>query len=185
MAAKPKLDEPALIEDTPLWYKDAVIYEVHVRAFCDGNGDGIGDFPGLTQKLDYLQDLGVTALWLLPFYPSPLKTTVTTSPTIRTFTRITARSRTSKYSCARRIVAGSASSRSWWSIIRRTSIHGFSARAKQNPARARVISMSGAIPNRAIRSADHFQGLRAVELGLGSGRARRTTGIVFIRISRI
>ena len=59
--------------DDPLWYKDAVIYELHVRAFCDSNGDGIGDFPGLVEKLDYLQDLGVTALWLLPFYPSPMR----------------------------------------------------------------------------------------------------------------
>jgi len=57
----------------PLWYKDAVVYELHVRAFFDGNNDGIGDFPGLLQKLDYLQDLGVTCLWLLPFFPSPLK----------------------------------------------------------------------------------------------------------------
>jgi maltose alpha-D-glucosyltransferase/alpha-amylase len=57
----------------PLWYKDAVLYEVHVRAFCDGNGDGIGDFAGLTDRLDYIADLGVTAVWLLPFYPSPLK----------------------------------------------------------------------------------------------------------------
>jgi maltose alpha-D-glucosyltransferase / alpha-amylase len=56
-----------------LWYKDAIIYELHVRAFKDGNSDGIGDFPGLMQKLDYLQDLGVTCLWLLPFFPSPLK----------------------------------------------------------------------------------------------------------------
>src|SRR5215203_690702 len=55
------------------WYKDAVIYEAHVRAFNDSNGDGIGDFPGLTQKLPYLQDLGITCLWLLPFYPSPLR----------------------------------------------------------------------------------------------------------------
>jgi len=61
------------LEDDPLWYKDAIIYEVHVRAFYDSNDDGIGDFVGLTQKLDYLQDLGVTAVWLLPFYPSPLK----------------------------------------------------------------------------------------------------------------
>ena len=53
------------------WYKDAVIYEVHVRAFNDSNGDGVGDFQGFSQKLDYLKDLGVTALWLLPFYPSP------------------------------------------------------------------------------------------------------------------
>jgi maltose alpha-D-glucosyltransferase/alpha-amylase len=57
----------------PLWYKDAVIYELHVRAFSDSNGDGMGDFRGLTGKLDYLQDLGVTAIWLLPFYPSPWK----------------------------------------------------------------------------------------------------------------
>ncbi len=58
-------------ETDPLWYKDAVIYEVHVRAFCDSNGDGIGDFAGLTGKLDYLQDLGVNTIWVLPFYPSP------------------------------------------------------------------------------------------------------------------
>ena len=57
----------------PLWYKDAIIYELHVRAFADSNDDGIGDFPGLIQKLDYLQDLGVTCLWLLPFFPSPLR----------------------------------------------------------------------------------------------------------------
>jgi maltose alpha-D-glucosyltransferase / alpha-amylase len=59
--------------DPSLWYKNAIIYELHVRAFSDSNSDGIGDFCGLTSKLDYLQDLGVTALWLLPFYPSPLK----------------------------------------------------------------------------------------------------------------
>jgi maltose alpha-D-glucosyltransferase/alpha-amylase len=57
----------------PLWYKDAVIYEVHVRAFFDGNDDGVGDFAGLTRKLDYIQDLGVNTIWLLPFYPSPGK----------------------------------------------------------------------------------------------------------------
>ncbi|MGH6739323.1 MAG: alpha-amylase family glycosyl hydrolase, partial [Bradyrhizobium sp.] len=56
-----------------LWYKNAVIYEVHVKAFFDANQDGVGDLVGLTQKLDYLQELGVTALWLLPFYPSPLR----------------------------------------------------------------------------------------------------------------
>ena len=61
------------LEDDPLWYQDGIICEIHVRAYHDSNGDGIGDFAGLTQKLDYLQDLGVTALWLLPFYPSPLR----------------------------------------------------------------------------------------------------------------
>ncbi len=57
----------------PLWFKDAVIYETHVKAFSDSDNDGIGDFKGLIQKLDYLQDLGVTCLWLLPFFPSPLR----------------------------------------------------------------------------------------------------------------
>jgi maltose alpha-D-glucosyltransferase/alpha-amylase len=57
----------------PLWYKDAIIYELHVRAFADSNNDGIGDFPGLLSRLDYLQDLGVTCIWLLPFFPSPLR----------------------------------------------------------------------------------------------------------------
>ena len=62
-----------LLSDDPLWYKDAVIYEAHVRTFFDSNGDGVGDFTGLTQKLDYLAGLGINALWLLPFYPSPLR----------------------------------------------------------------------------------------------------------------
>ena len=59
------------LDGDELWYKDAIIYQLHVKAFADSNNDGIGDFAGLTEKLDYLQDLGVTALWLLPFYPSP------------------------------------------------------------------------------------------------------------------
>ncbi len=63
----------AQLSDDPLWYKDAIIYELRVRSFMDSNGDGIGDFPGLTSKLDYLQDLGVNALWLLPICPSPGK----------------------------------------------------------------------------------------------------------------
>ncbi|YAF94421.1 MAG: maltose alpha-D-glucosyltransferase [Nodularia sp. CChRGM 3473] len=62
-----------ILKDDPLWFKNAIIYEVPVRAFADSNGDGIGDFPGLTEKLDYLQDLGINAIWLLPFFPSPLK----------------------------------------------------------------------------------------------------------------
>jgi maltose alpha-D-glucosyltransferase/alpha-amylase len=73
MTHSKKLDDLIVLEDDPLWYKDAVIYELHVRAFRDSNADGIGDFRGLVEKLDYLQDLGVTALWLLPFYPSPLR----------------------------------------------------------------------------------------------------------------
>ena len=62
-----------LSRDEKLWYKDAVIYQLHVRTFCDSNGDGIGDFRGLTSKLGYLQELGINAIWLLPFFPSPLR----------------------------------------------------------------------------------------------------------------
>lgn len=64
---------PAAHDRDPLWYKKAIIYQAHVRSFCDSDADGIGDFRGVASKLDYLQDLGVTALWLLPFYPSPLR----------------------------------------------------------------------------------------------------------------
>ncbi len=59
--------------DDPLWYKDAIVYEVHVKAFQDANNDGVGDFRGLIDRLDYLEELGVNTLWLLPFYPSPLR----------------------------------------------------------------------------------------------------------------
>jgi maltose alpha-D-glucosyltransferase/alpha-amylase len=61
------------IESDPLWYKNAVIYQLHVRSFCDSDGSGVGDFRGLTSKLDYLSELGVSAIWLMPFYPSPLR----------------------------------------------------------------------------------------------------------------
>lgn len=64
---------PIAQKSDPLWFKDAVFYELSVRSFYDSNGDGIGDFQGLLQKLDYLEDLGVTTIWLLPFFPSPLK----------------------------------------------------------------------------------------------------------------
>ncbi|MCP2728461.1 maltose alpha-D-glucosyltransferase [Limnofasciculus baicalensis] len=61
------------LQNDPLWFKDTIIYEVPIRAFADSNGDGIGDFKGLTEKLDYLQELGITAIWVLPFFPSPLR----------------------------------------------------------------------------------------------------------------
>ena len=64
---------PSAAEDDPLWYKDAIIYQAHIKSLFDANNDGIGDFRGLTQKLDYLQSLGITCVWLLPFFPSPLK----------------------------------------------------------------------------------------------------------------
>jgi maltose alpha-D-glucosyltransferase/alpha-amylase len=62
---------PIHVDADPLWYRDAIIYQLHVKSFYDSNGDGIGDFPGLIEKLDYIQELGVNVVWLLPFYPSP------------------------------------------------------------------------------------------------------------------
>jgi maltose alpha-D-glucosyltransferase/alpha-amylase len=61
---------PPVIEDA-FWYKDAIIYQLHLKSFFDANNDGIGDFQGVMQKLDYIAELGVTAIWMLPFYPSP------------------------------------------------------------------------------------------------------------------
>src|ERR1700745_2766868 len=60
-------------EKDPLWYKDAIIYQLHIKAFFDSTDDGMADFQGLTDKLDYVKDLGVNTIWLLPFYPSPLR----------------------------------------------------------------------------------------------------------------
>jgi maltose alpha-D-glucosyltransferase / alpha-amylase len=72
-AGLPAPSAPAFATQDPLWFKDAVIYQLHVKAYRDSNGDGIGDFPGLTQSLDYIKDVGVDTIWLLPFYPSPLR----------------------------------------------------------------------------------------------------------------
>jgi maltose alpha-D-glucosyltransferase/alpha-amylase len=72
-AARRRKSETYQLDDDPLWYKDAIIYELHVRAFNDSDGDGSGDFKGLIERLPYLQELGVSAIWLLPFYPSPLR----------------------------------------------------------------------------------------------------------------
>src|SRR5881394_489473 len=71
--ALPSPSSDAEPEKDRLWYKDAVIYQLHVKAFFDSDDDGMGDFRGLTEKLDYIKDLGVNTIWLLPFYPSPLR----------------------------------------------------------------------------------------------------------------
>jgi hypothetical protein len=110
-AAQSVVKDPATLSgldvDDALWFKDAVIYQLNVKSFLDSNDDGIGDFPGLTSKLAYIRDLGVNTIWLMPFYPSPLRTTATTSPITRTSIRRTARSTTSAPCCARRTGSGS------------------------------------------------------------------------------
>src|SRR5688572_6168699 len=71
LAKAEEVEQPS--SEDAFWYKDVVVYQLHVKAYFDSNDDGIGDFKGLTQKLDYIRDLGVNAIWLLPFYPSPLR----------------------------------------------------------------------------------------------------------------
>jgi len=88
------------------WYKDAVFYECHVRAFRDSDGDGIGDFRGLIEKLDYIQELGITAIWLLPFYPSPLRDDGYDISDYRQVHPPTGHCATSGSSCAKRTAAG-------------------------------------------------------------------------------
>ena len=93
------------------WYKDAVIYQLHVKAFFDSNDDGIGDFRGLTEKLDYIQELGVNTIWLLPFYPSPLRDDGYDVADYHNVHSALRHARTtSSISCARRTAAGCGSS---------------------------------------------------------------------------
>ena len=91
----------------PLWYKDAIIYQVHVKSFFDSDNDGVGDFRGLTEKLDYVQSLGVNAFWLLPFYPSPMRDDGYDIPTIAGSMPNTALDGTFATSFGPRIVAAS------------------------------------------------------------------------------
>ena len=165
-------EEAFLFDDDPLWYKDAIIYEVHVRAFHDSNGDGIGDFRGLIEKLDYLQDLGVTALWLLPFYPSPLRDDgydiadyTDVHPDLRHARRLQALPAT------RPTAAACASSPSWCSTTPPTSTPGSSAPAARRPAVAeRDFYVWSDTPEQLQGRPHHLQGLRDLQLDLGPGR---------------
>ena len=173
--------------DDPLWYKDAVIYEIHVRAFYDSDADGIGDFRGLTEKLDYLQDLGVTAIWLLPFYPSPLRddgydiADYYDDPSdlrdAAGFQDVPARG-------ARTAVCGSLPS--WCSTTLPISIPGSSgpgAPRRDSPA-PRFLCLerhAREIPG----GAHHLQGFRALQLDLGSGGPGLLLAPLLLATSRI
>ena len=141
---------PVMIND--LWYKNAIIYCLSVGTYMDANGDGVGDFKGLMRRLDYLHGLGVTAIWLMPFQPSPGATTATTSRTITTSIRATARSATSSSSPTAASSAASASSSTSSSITPPTSIHGSSRRAARTELAIIATGMSG--PRRSPADAD-------------------------------
>ena len=175
-----------MLGDDPLWYKDAIIYELHVRAFCDSDGDGIGDFRGLTEKLDYLQDLGVTALWLLPFYPSPLRDDgydiadyTRRQPGLRHAARLPA------------VPARGAPPRPAGHHRARPQPHlgpaplvPAGAPGAGRAARS-ATSTSGATPPDKYRGrADHLQGLRDLQLDLGPGGQRLLLAPLLLATSR-
>ncbi len=123
-------------DNDPLWYKDAIIYQLHVKAFFDANNDGVGDFEGLTRRLDYLQDLGVTALWLLPFYPSPLRDDGYDIAEYKDIHSSYGRMTDFKRSCGRLTAGDCASSPNWSSITPPISMPGFSGRENAKPGSA-------------------------------------------------
>ena len=169
-----------------LWYKDAIIYQLHVKSFFDSNNDGIGDFPGLISKLDYIADLGVNAIWLLPFYPSPRRDDgYDISSTTATFIPTTARSQTFAISCAPRTCRG----------IRVITELVVNHTSDQHPwfQRARRAKPGSPWRNFYVWSDDDqkYAGTRIIFLdterptGPGTRWQAPITGIAFIRISRI
>jgi hypothetical protein len=168
--------------DTPAprltrWYKDAIIYQLHIKAFYDSNDDGIGDFRGLTEKLDYVKDLGVTAIWLLPFYPSPLRDDGYDVADYRNVNPLYGRAATFSISCARRIAATCASSPSSSSTTRRTSIRGSRRHVARRKDRANAIFTSGATIRTNTAARGSSSPIPRSRTGRGTTSRRRITGI--------
>jgi maltose alpha-D-glucosyltransferase/alpha-amylase len=170
----------------PLWYKDAIIYELHVRAFADSNGDGIGDFPGLMSRLDYLQDLGVTCIWLLPFFPSPSAR--------RRLRHRQLRRRQPLLRHAERLQAflDAAHQRNMQVMIELVINHTsdqhpwFKAARLRRPTPRHARCMSGPIPRPALqRRPHHLHRHGEIQLDLGRDAQQPTTGIASSPISPI
>ena len=161
------------------WYKDAVIYQVHVRSFADSNRDGIGDFPGLTEKLDYIVNLGVTAVWLLPFYPSPLRddgydiadyrNIHPDYGTIADFLRFLKTAHAKGLKVITEL----------FSTTLRTSMPGSNAPAAPNPAASGAIIMCGMTMTKNMRRPGSFSKTLKLPTGTGIPPRKPTTGIVF------
>ena len=168
-----------------LWYKDAIIYQLHVKAFADSNNDGIGDFAGLTEKLDYLQDLGVTTLWLLPFYPSPgrddgydIADYGDINPdfgTMKDFRRFIQEAKKRGLRVITELVINHTSDQHDW--FKR-------ARSAAIPDPARATGMSGATPTRNILIRGSSSPTPRSPTGPGIPRPASSTGTAFSRTSR-
>ena len=170
MKLRPQVEDLPL-DDDPLWYQDAILYELHIKAFQDSNGDGVGDFRGLVERLDYLQDLGVTGIWVLPFFPSPLRddgydiadyTAVNpTYGTLDDFRNLLDQAHRRGLRVITELVMNHTSDQHPW--FQR-------ARRPGRLAGARLVHLERH-PREVPRGADHFQGLRDVQLDLGPGGA--------------
>ncbi len=188
MNVMPSIDAnelPAADTGDELWYKDAIIYQLHVKAFADSNNDGIGDFAGLTEKLDYLQDLGVTALWLLPFYPSPgrddgydIADYGAINPdfgTMKDFRRFIDEAKRRGLRVITELVINHTSDQH----------DGSSAPAAAIRNRARATGMSGATPTRNTRAPGSSSPIPRNRTGPGIRRPASSTGTASSRTSRI
>jgi hypothetical protein len=158
------------------WYRDAIIYQLHVKSFFDANDDGVGDFEGLTRKLDYIKDLGVSAIWVMPFYPSPLKDDgydiaeyrgINPSyGTMRDFRRFVR----AAHDRGLRVITEL--------VINHTS-------DQQSRARPRAISTSGRTPTSAIRRRGSSSLIRRRRTGPGTRSVRPISGTGSIHINPI
>jgi len=161
-----------------LWFKDAIIYELHVKTFRDSDADGIGDFRGLIEKLDYLQELGVSAIWLLPFYPSPLKDDgydIQTTARLMTFAPFSMRHTTADF----------ASLPSSLSTIPPIKTRGSKNPAARHRVRPSASSMSGATHRKNTKTPASSSKILKPPTGRGIRSRKHITGIAFIRISPI
>lgn len=169
----------------PLWFKDAVIYQLHVKAFQDSDGDGIGDFGGLIQRLDYLAELGVTALWIMPFYPSPLRDDgydiadyLSVNPSYGTLEQFDA-FMVAAHARGLRVITEL--------VLNHTSDQhrGSSGRGVRGSARRSGTSTCGATRPIAIARRGSFSRTSSNRTGRGTAWRRRGSGTAFIRTSRI
>ena len=178
--------KPVTLPSDPLWYKDAVIYQLHVKSFFDSNNDGVGDFPGLIKRLDYLAEVGINAHLAAAVLPvAAPRRRLRHRRLSRRPSGIRQRSRRCAPSSAKRTRAAFASSPNLSSITPPTSTPGSSGRGARSRARQIAISMSGRTPTGPTPARASFSSTPRSRTGRGTTKPRPISGTVSIRISRI